>query len=91
MSVEGVNATALRSLRCDSALMSALQRLSERIDPGLAGAARINSGTDILGFSTIRVRKLLPQRCLGQCWGSLSVVPVASPVGWLRNDSIWWT
>ena len=30
MSVEGVNATALRSLRCDSALMSALQRLSER-------------------------------------------------------------
>ena len=35
MSVEGVNATALRSLRCDSALMSALQRLSERdIDLG---------------------------------------------------------
>ena len=30
MSVEGVNATALRSLRCDSALMSALRRLSER-------------------------------------------------------------
>ena len=28
MSVEGVNATALRSLRCDSALMSALQRLA---------------------------------------------------------------
>ena len=57
MSVEGVNATALRSLRCDSALMSALQRLSERdIDHARRRAqlARINSGTDTLGFSTIR-------------------------------------
>ena len=41
MSVEGVNATALRSLRCDSALMSALQRLSECESILLLGARRI--------------------------------------------------
>ena len=43
MSVEGVNATALRSLRCDSALMSALQRLFARgIDPRSARRANLN-------------------------------------------------
>ncbi len=47
--------TALRSLRCDSALMRALQRLSERgIDPrSAARAARINSGTDTLGMPSV--------------------------------------
>ena len=74
--------TALRSLRCDSALMSALQRLSERgidADSARARGAGIASGTDTLGFSTIRpLRKLLPQCCLGQ--------PLRRP-GWLlRND-----
>ena len=77
--------TALRSLRCDSALMSALQRLSERdIDHARRRAqlARINSGTDTLGFSTIEVAEASATALLGTVLGQ----PLRRP-GWLlRND-----
>ena len=60
MSVEGVNATALRSLRCDSALMSALQRLNADRSAAAAKLGSITSGIDTLGMPSVLRPLALP-------------------------------
>ena len=92
MSVEGVNATALRSLRCDSALMSALQRLNERAIDSDSARRRGTSGTDILVFPRSEVAEASATALLGTVLGQ----PLRRPGGLSRRlaaqrQAYWWT